>query len=162
MPSLADCIRTNAVKTLGKILGVIVLIVAFVFASQIGKIVGRSSVDSYEKGKKEGVLEGALGKIVNEVNLKTPMMVDSATRLDNAISVQDKLRYNYTLVEYTWDEISAEEIHSSLDEVINNKVCTSLKTLVGLGATIEYAYYDNKGREITVISVPPSSCAKLR
>jgi len=145
-------------KTISKILGVIALLIFSVFAGQIGKIVGVSAVDNYEKGKTEGALQSVLDKVANELNSKTPMMVDSETRLDNVVSIRKTLRYNYTLINFSNNDISAERIQSVLNETVTNKVCSSMKNLISLGATIEYAYYENRGNLITIISIPPTKC----
>jgi len=142
-------------KDLGK---VIVLLLAFGFASQIWKIVGKSTTDTFVEGKKEGELEAVLDNKINEINSKTPHMVDAGTRLDNAISINNTLRYNYTLIDIEASEISDQEFHSAMEEKLINFVCTSMRTLVSFGVTISYAYYGNKGKEITVIDISPSAC----
>ena len=87
-------------------------------------------------------------------------MVDSETQLDNVIGVNNIFRYNYTLVNYSSSDISAQDIKSSMEEKIINNVCTTeeMQVFIGNGVTVNYAYYGNKGKLITVISVLPSQC----
>lgn len=147
-------------RILGKILGSIVILIVISFAGQIGKLVGNFSADNYEQGKKEGQVENLLNKIVNELNSKTPLMVDSTTQLDNSMNIGSKLlRYNYTLLHYTAEDISSGKAYLPLKENLKNRTCTSMKTLIKLGVTIEYAYYGKNGKAISIISVPPLLCS---
>ena len=150
--------KTGSLVVAGKVLGVIVLLIVIAFASGIGEMVGKSTGERYNKGKKKGALEVVLSQVMRDINSKAPMMVDSVTRLDNAVGIGNILRYNFTLLEYTASDITAESINTALENNIKINVCHSMKILINMGVTISYAYYGNKGREITVISISPYKC----
>lgn len=151
-------------KMVWKVLGGIGLLLAIAFSGEIGKFVGKASVDSYYSGKKEGFIDEALLKTANEINSKLPMMVDSDTRLDSTAGLNKSFRYNYTLVNHTSSSVSASDLESALGQRLINKVCTSKETQVFVknGVTFSYAYFGNDGKQVTVISVTPSQCVTDR
>jgi hypothetical protein len=147
-------------KTLWKILGGIGLLLVFAFSGAIGKLVGKTSVDSYYAGKKEGSIDEVLFQTASKLNEKLPMMVDSETRWDSTIGINKAIRYNYTLINYSASNITAQDLNNALGQKIVNNVCTTkaMQVFVKNGVTVSYAYYGNEGKQITVISVVPSQC----
>lgn len=149
-------------KTIWKVLVGAGLLIVLLFSGAIGKLIGKSSVESYYEGKKRGSMESALLKAASELNAKLPMMVDAETRLDSSIGLNNTLRYNYTLINHTLSTVTAEQIDSALGEKLVNNVCTSreMQVFVKNGVTVTYAYYGSDGGQITVIAVPPSKCGR--
>ena len=147
-------------KTFWKVLGGIGLLLVIVFSGAIGKLVGKSSVDNYYSGKKEGTIDGVLLQTSSKLNEKLPMMVNSETRLDSTVGTNKTMRYNYTLINYSATNISAQDISKALGQKLVNNVCTtkSMQIFVKNGITVSYAYHGNEGKQITVISVAPSQC----
>jgi len=142
-----------------KILGVVVVIVAIV----VGKLIGKASVETYSSSKKESNFNSMLMKTASELNQNLPMMVDSETRLDATVGINKTFRYNYTLVNYSSNDVTAKEIKDGLTEQVTNYVCTtkSMEIFVKNDITITYAYYSKEGKEITTIPVPSYKCKDI-
>ncbi len=138
-------------------------LLAVLLSGAIGNFVGKSSVDSYYAGKKEGSLDAALGKAASTLNANLPMMVDSETRLDASMGANKTFRYNYTLVNHTSSTVSKAQLLEALEEKLINNVCTSsdMKAFVSNGVVVYYAYYGSDGKQIAVITVPPTKCVNL-
>lgn len=147
-------------STMWKVLAGIGTVVVILFAGAIGKVVGKSAVDSYYAGKQEGITDELLLKTASDLNAKLPMMVDSETRLDSSVALNRSFRYNYTLVNYTSFDVSASDLRNALEQKLINNVCTTSEMQVFMknGVTVGYAYYGKDGRQITVISVSPAQC----
>lgn len=137
-------------KTLCTVYGSIGLLFVIVFTGTIGEPAVKASA---------GSIDESLQQIVSEQNGKLPMMVDSDTRLDSMAVINKTIRYNYTVVHYSASNLLSQKINS-YGPIIVNKVCTTkeMRVYVKNGFTISYAYYDNEGKQITVISVTQSQC----
>ncbi len=142
-------------KAILKLLVGVSLSLVCVFTVAFGGPAGNHYVEN-----EEAEIDSVLLKLASELNSKLPMMVDSQTQLDSTVGVNKVFRYNSTLVNYSSSEMSAAYIQNKLKENIINNVCTTeeMQVFVSNGITITYAYYGNKGKLITVISVPPASC----
>jgi len=103
-------------------------------------------------------LDYTLDAVVKMLNSKTPMMVDSGTRLDSSYSLFGTLTYMYTLVDYRADEIDASAFRDNMRPRLQNGVCSSMTTLIGMGAKIEYLYFGNEGKKILSIKIYPEDC----
>ena len=55
-------------KTLGKVAGIIVLLIVIAFAGSIGKIIGKLTVKNYEQGKADGAVEEMLIETMKKIN----------------------------------------------------------------------------------------------
>lgn len=108
----------------------------------------------------ENPIEGQLLKASGEINKNLPMMVDSETRLDSTMGMNNTLRYNYTLVNRTADSISGQVLKAALETKLTNNVCSSddMRIFVSNGVTVQYAYFGKEGTQIGVITIPPSKC----
>ncbi len=99
-------------------------------------------------------IQSALTTAANDINSKTPMMVDQATRLDNAVTHGLIFRYNYTLLPFAAEEVDVNLFRKDVSPKLNNSVCTSDMTYnISFGVTYEYAYYGKNGKQITVIKI---------
>lgn len=136
------------------------LILATTFA------LSKVSLDQHIKGgnnstqKSSTPIEELLPKFASQLNAKLPMMVDANTRLDSVMGINRTLRYNYTLINHSSLNVTDQDVRNSLQQKIENNVCTSQETLsfIKNGVTISYAYYGSEGKQISVISVSPSLC----
>jgi protein TonB len=149
-------------KTILKVFGSTGLFLVIVFSGGIGKFVGKTAMDNYYSGKKEGLIDEVLLRTASELNSRLPMMVDSDTRLDSTTGTNNTFRYNYTLVNYASSTISASELTSAIGQTLVNKVCTSKDTesFLRSGVTVSFAYFGNDGKQIALLSVAPSECAR--
>ena len=140
-------------KTIWKVLGGIGLQLVIIFSGTIGEPVEKASA---------GSIDEYLQKYVSEQNSKLPMMVDSETRLDSMIVINKTICYYNTVVHYSASNEVAQKINAFGPKIVN-RICTSKETQkwVKNGFTFSYAYYDNDGKQITVISVAPSQCGNF-
>ena len=147
-------------NTIWKILSGIGLLLVIVFAGSIGKIIGKTTVDRFVEGKNEGALDSVLIKAASKINANLPMMVDSETRLDSTIGINKEFRYNYTLINYSANEIDPKAIVDAMQDKLINNVCTSkdMAIFVKNSIPVTYAYFGKNGKEIAVITISPSQC----
>jgi len=102
-------------------------------------------------------------KAASDLNVNLPMMVDAETRLDSAVGINRTMRYNCTLINYSINEVSAQNLKDSLTEILTNNVCTTkaMKFFVNNNITVTYAYHSKEGKEITTIPVPSTKCKEI-
>jgi uncharacterized lipoprotein YehR (DUF1307 family) len=102
-----------------------------------------------------------LQETVNQLNEQCPMAVDSETRLDNTATFSGKiLQYNYTLINYSKDALSEEQItetKNSLQSQILNTIKSSeeMETLRDMGVTFKYVYKSNDSFELFSLTFSP-------
>lgn len=85
-------------------------------------------------------------------------MVDSETRLDNAVPGEDKtIYYNYTLINYNKKDINVARLNSTMKPQILNNIKTNpaMKPLRDYGVTFIYNYKDKNSVHITTIKYSP-------
>lgn len=147
-------------KTIGKILGWIGLLIVVAFAGSIGKLVGRSTAESYNSGKQEAVVDGALMQAASQLNENLPMMVDAETRWDNSVGMKNQFHYNYTLVNYAAADIDANFLESELRPTVANTACTTeeMQVFFRNGVSAVYNYKGNDGLVITRFIITPQEC----
>jgi hypothetical protein len=148
-------------KTVWKVLGSIGLLIVIVFAGSIGKMVGKSTVQNYSEGKKEGAFEEVLTKTASQINGRLPVMVDKETRLDSTVGGPGKkFTYLCTLVNFSAQEISWQHFSSTLSPNIRNSVCSSkeMEVFVKNGVQVVYNYRGKNGVIVGDIVVNPSDC----
>jgi hypothetical protein len=136
------------------------VILIFAFTASRAALEQHVRGDNKNSVKNEGSIEEMLPKFASQLNAKLPIMVDSDTRLDSSMGINKTFRYNYTLVNYSSSDVTAQGIQNAFKQQIETKVCTSQETLAFLknDVTVSYAYFSNEGEQITVISVTPSQC----
>ena len=131
-----------------KTLTIIITIIAAVIGSWIGQelLFQKPSFDEQ------------LMAIASELNKSCPIVVDSETRLDNSIGGPDKsFTYNYTLINYSKEEIDIDYFVSILRPSILNNVKTNpdLATFRDKKIEMKYSYKDKNGVFITKIIIKP-------
>lgn len=111
-------------------------------------------------GTKAGDLNKELVTPASQLNETLPMMVDSETRLDSTAGFNKTFRYNYTLVNYTSEELDPKSIEAALGEKLINSVCTTkeMEVFTKNSVPVSYAYHGKNGKQVTVITVSPSQC----
>ena len=97
-------------------------------------------------------------EVASELNKTCPMMIDSETRLDNAISIPENVfQYNYTLINMDKESVDVNEMKKYLEPTIINNVKTNpqMKIQRDNKTTINYYYKDKNGQHLLTISVTP-------
>ncbi|WP_461637436.1 hypothetical protein [Labilibaculum euxinus] len=128
--------------------------VAFAIFYAIGQIGGESLAGLFRKTTFDKVLMEMAG----ELNKSCPIMVDNATRLDNAVALPDNVfQYNYTLIGMNKDSVNIEELKSYLKPTIINSVKTNpdMQGMRDNKVKVNYYYKDKSGVYLFTISVKP-------
>ncbi len=89
------------------------------------------------------------------------MMVDKETRLDTTVGGPGKkFTYLYTFVNYSSQEISWQNLNSSLSQNIRNGACSAkeMEVFFKNGVQVIYKYRGKDGLIIGDIIVNPSDC----
>lgn len=113
------------------------------------KLVGLLRKPAYDK---------AMMEFASELNKSCPIMVDNATRFDNAMALPNNVfQYNYTLIHLLKDSINIDELKKYLEPNLINFVRTNpdLKIVRDHKTTMNYYYKDMVGIHILTISVKP-------
>jgi len=141
-------------KPLGFVLASLMIFVAtFAFF-------GKKYAVQYISGEDNSDLNSTLMKTASQINKKLPMMVDSETRLDSSVGMNRAFRYNYTLVNFTAEELDPNELKELLEERLINSVCTTkeMEVFTKNDVSITYAYHGKNGKQVTTITVLPEQC----
>jgi hypothetical protein len=143
-----------------KVLAIIALGLAIALSSAIGKLFVKKAVN----GQKGGSVNEETIMVASQINSKLPMMIDSETRLDKTVGYKTRFRFNYTLINHTSSNISAHALENALTEKLANNLCSNkdLQSFRESGIAMDYAYFGNDGKEITVISIHPSICKNTK
>ncbi|MCF8458865.1 MAG: hypothetical protein K9H62_23255 [Bacteroidales bacterium] len=92
------------------------------------------------------------------MGLKIFIIVDSETRLDNALALPGKtFQYNYTLVNLVKDSIDIGSLEEYLNPVILNNIKTNpdLKTFRDNDVTMAYNYKDKNSEHLLKLIFTP-------
>jgi len=107
---------------------------------------------------KTAPLDQTMMAAASEINKNCPLMIDSETRLDNAVSLpQNVFQYNYTLLNIDKASTDTLEMRKYLEPTIINSVKTNpqMKFQRDHKTTINYFYKDKSGAFLLLISVTP-------
>lgn len=98
--------------------------------------------------------------ISSQTNENLPIMIDRDTRLDSTSVIEDSFVYNYTIINYSSEDINSKELSSNIQPQLFNRVCTnsSMKVFRDLKVKIVYKYHDKTGNYVTDISVDTKKC----
>ncbi|MGE0090387.1 MAG: hypothetical protein AB7S50_13030 [Bacteroidales bacterium] len=154
--NIEEPVKTNTKKH--KIKGLkywIGFTVAFAIFYAIGHFAGEAIIGVFNKP----AIEKALVEVANTINKNCPMMIDSETRLDNAVALPNNVfQYNYTLINMVKESTNIDEMRQYLEPNIINFVKTQpdMKTMRDNKTTVNYSYKDKKGVFLLTISVTPN------
>jgi len=148
------------VKALGKVFGIIAIIIVAAFASQIGKVVGKNAASSYSSSKQDAELEAILLKTSTQLNRQLPMMVDEETRLDLTIATGMTLTYKFTMINHMADEYDKYEFYNQMKNFLVKNQCSQENTKIMLraGVSYNYLYFGKNGNILTTIKVTRADC----
>lgn len=147
-------------KTFGKVMAVIGVLLVIVFAKGIGKMVGKSTVDSYSQGKIEAAVEQTLLETSKQINAQLPMMVDKETRLDATVCAGKYLNYKYTLINISENDIDKKAFVNEVKPTLVKNQCGNEKMvkMLKMGVQYDYMYQDRDGILLGTINVSKSDC----
>lgn len=143
--------NTTKPKSLKFWIGFALTLAIFTVIGQIGgeKVKGLFNKPLYDK---------AMMEFASELNKTCPVMVDNATRLDNAIALPgNTFQYNYTIVNMVKDSMSIDDLKKYVEPTIINFVKTNpeMKIIRDHKTTVNYYYKDKAGVYLFTISVKP-------
>jgi len=111
-------------------------------------------------------LDDQLFQEMNTINRQAPIMMDQATRLDNAAYVLHTRTfvYNYTVLSHASSHFSPDQKkkHAQLSkEYSAGRACTASATraLLDAGITLKYVHFGNDGRLISESLVTKGDCS---
>jgi hypothetical protein len=94
----------------------------------------------------------------SELNKSCPVMIDNATRFDNAMALPGNIfQYNYTLVSMVKDSLNIEKLKNYIEPTIINFVKSNpdMKTVRDHRSTLNYYYKDRTGIYLFTVTVKP-------
>jgi hypothetical protein len=147
-------------KTFGKIVGIIGLLIVIVFAGVIGKNIGKSTVNNYEQGKIDGAIEETLIETSTKVNKQLPIMVDSDTRLDTTICYGKQIHYKYTMINISENELDKKAFQNGMESLLAKNQCNNknMVKMLEMGVEYFYMYFDKNGILIATIHINKKTC----
>ena len=134
------------------ILGIII------FIGIIFYVYDRYFANNKDKSLKNLSLNEELMKVVNEYNKMAPFMIDANTQFDNMTLLPgNEVRYSFTAVNMTKDEVDVDEFKNDLTELFINQIKTNpdLSNFKKLKVTVSYSYKDMGGVHICSIKITP-------
>lgn len=95
------------------------------------------------------------------LNRRTPLMVDSDTKLMRASSEGNVFTYHYELVNYASYELDSEALRQNIELLLIEQSCTApnLTPIVNKGGTLSYRYSGNDGEELFTVEVTQQDCS---
>jgi hypothetical protein len=138
------------------VLSTILVIVGSVTGFVIGYVIVNSLFTSPSGFDKQ------LVNAANEINKICPLMVDSQTRLDNAMSMPGKqFVYNYTLVNSLKADIDISQLQEKMRPLAINSIKTNdtMDILKKNDVTFIYNYKDKEGVFLFKIVIGPEDYA---
>lgn len=147
-------------KTFIKVMAVIGILLAIVFAKGIGKMVGKSAVDNYNQNKIEGEIENTLLKASKQINAQLPTMVDNETRADTTMSVGTHMIYKFTMINLSEKDIDKKSFTNDIKTMLVKNQCGHEETIkaLKLGVQYDYMYQDRNGNLIATVNVNKGDC----
>jgi hypothetical protein len=109
--------------------------------------------------QRTSTLNDDLIKSANEINLHAPIIIDSATRLDNVNALSGNVfQYNYTLLTLDRTQIDTNLVKTSGKQLMIHQMKQDPKVAFFKENNIEIRlkYTDKNGVEITTIFIYPS------
>lgn len=134
--------------------------VAFVVLVAFAGVIGKTFIQKTSQSSNVLSIDEALRLAANAVNETAPVQIDKDTRLMNAVALNRRLRYRYSLSQVSAKEFENGSITKQNAEKMRNSVCSAegMKALVKLGTVLEYAYYDKDGVELEVVFIDTAKC----
>lgn len=106
----------------------------------------------------QAISDAELQQAADVVNQRTPMMVDKDTRLDSAASGNQRLIYNYTLINYNASDLDREKFETALRPTLLKAGCQTLKPLLSEGVSVHYVYKGKDAATVGSVILSPGDC----
>jgi Tfp pilus assembly protein PilE len=108
----------------------------------------------------EAELNAALIQAAAQANKDVPKMIDSETRLDSVAGVNRQIRYNYTMVNHTIDDMDLVYFRNTMQGKLTELVCTTkeMKVFIINNVPVVFSYADKNGTELSTITVQSAQC----
>jgi hypothetical protein len=147
-------------KTFVKVITVIGILLAIVFAKGIGKTAGKSVVDNYNQGKLETAIEKKLLETSKQANAQLPIMVDKETRADITMATGKHLIYKYTMVNLSEKGIDKKAFKNKVKSKLVKDQCNNenMIKLLKMGIQYDYMYHDRDGNLLATVNISKSDC----
>jgi hypothetical protein len=132
--------------------------IGFAITIALFTIIGQLGGEKFKELLNKPLYDKAMMEFASELNKTCPIMVDNATRLDNAIALPgNTFQYNYTIVNMVKKSIAIDELKKVVEPTIINFVKTNpeMKFIRDHKTTVNYYYKDMTGVYLFTISVKP-------
>ncbi|TLU61355.1 hypothetical protein FE810_15195 [Thalassotalea litorea] len=119
-----------------------------------------SNIASAQQSEKERELSRVLTITANSLSKQMPMTLDTDTRLDSVATTGNQFIYNNTLVNYTAEQMDANQLDKFLKENVLNAICPNkdMEGFIELGVVMVYRYLGKNGNFITELSLDTKTC----
>ena len=147
-------------KTFGKVMAVIGILLAIIFAKGIGKMVGKHAVDNYNQGEIDSAIEKKLLETSKQINAQLPIMVDKETRADITMSSGKHLIYKYTMVNSSERDIDKIAFKNEVKTMLVKNQCSNenMMKMLKMGVQYDYMYHDRDGNLLATVNVSKIDC----
>lgn len=147
------------IKKIGYIGIFLALLLFWALAGGIGKYVGKSAVDNYERGKEETMMIAIQEAAAKNLQKQLPMQIDEMTTLQNATSAGVTVVYHYR-VKLRKSEIDHLEFINSMRSKLKTNVCAQedMAYTMKYGGRYKYSYFGSDGIEIGHIEIDKTYC----
>jgi hypothetical protein len=137
-------------KTLGKIVGVIGLLIIIAFTGAIGE----------NNGKLDAAIEEKLLETTKQINSQLPIMTDQETRLDTVMCFGKQMHYKYTMINASENELDKEAFLKNIKISLIKNHCRNENPvqMLKMGVTYYYNYFDKNGVLIGAINISKQDC----
>lgn len=127
------------------------MIIGVVVLSSVGKIIYLIIIND-KKPEREELIDN-VRFVVNQINKKTPKMIDNITRLDSVVfnNNQYTVSYFYSLTSINKDSLDIANFHNQMKTLIYKNKEKILELDKTGSLKIKYIYNDHFGRRISEI-----------
>ncbi len=135
-------------------------VVVVSLAAVIGKFAGYAIYEVRSRQKQAELKEArheVLKALTKQTNIGLPNVINRSTRLDRVISDSETMNLNHTILDAEdWTKVDFEKLGVELPK----RVCTdqSMNSLLAMGATVIYSYYDKLGRPLLFVPIRFDQC----
>jgi hypothetical protein len=106
--------------------------------------------------------ESQLAFSASELNKGLPMMVDSETRLDSTIALQNTFTYKYTMINYALSDLDVGKFTEVMTKQTTNVVCTTpdMANFIKNKTIVNYIYFDKDSKHLSKVLIDTANCPK--